>query len=118
MESGNNEYVVGVGYKFSDLKFAMKTGNRKKEVKNDLTLRADFSIKDTHTLIRKIELNETQPTSGDMVTALKLAADYIFSERISFSLFYDLQMRSPIVTTSYPTTTSEVGISVKLLLTR
>ena len=118
VESGNNEYVVGVGYKFSDLKFTMKTGNRQKKVNNDLSLRADFSLKDTHTLVRKIELNETQATSGDMVTTLKVSADYIFSERLSFCLFYDLQVRNPIVTTSYPTTTSEVGISLKVLLTR
>ena len=118
VESGNNEYVVGVGYKFSDLKFTMKTGNRQKKVNNDLSLRADFSLKDTHTLVRKIELNETQATSGDMVATLKVSADYIFSERLSFCLFYDLQVREPIVTTSYPTTTSEVGVSLKVLLTR
>jgi cell surface protein SprA len=118
VESSNNEYVVGIGYKFSDLKFNMKTAKSSKQVKNDLTLRADFSIKDAKTLVRKIELNETQATAGDLVTTFKFAANYVFSERINFSLFYDLQMRTPVVSTSYPTLNSEVGISAKILLTR
>jgi cell surface protein SprA len=118
VESSNNEYVVGIGYKFSDLKFNLKTAKSSKQVKNDLTLRADFSLKDAKTLVRKIELNESQATAGDLVTTFKFAANYVFSERINFSLFYDLQMRTPVVSTSYPTLNSEVGISAKILLTR
>lgn len=118
VESHNNEYVVGIGYKFSDLKFSMRQGQSSKQVNNDLTLRADFSIKDTQTMVHKIELNESQATAGDWVTTFKFLANYVFSERISFSLFYDLQMRNPVVSTSYPTSISEVGISAKVLLTR
>ncbi len=118
VESHNNEYVVGLGYKFSNLKFSMRQGKSSKEVNNDLTLRADFSIKDTKTMVHKIELNESQATAGDWVTTFKFLANYVFSERISFNLFYDLQMRNPVVSTSYPTTISEVGLSVKVLLTR
>lgn len=118
VESWNNEYVVGIGYKFADLTFTMKQKNRDKKVKNDLNLRADFSLKDTQTIIRKVELGQSQATAGDMVVAFKFAADYVFSERINFRLYYDLQMRRPVVSTSYPTTTSDVGIAVKVLLTR
>jgi cell surface protein SprA len=118
IESHNNEYVIGVGYKFSDLKFSMRQGQSSKQVNNDLTLRADFSIKDTKTMVHKIDLNESQATAGDWVTTFKFLANYVFSERISFNLFYDLQLRNPVVSTSYPTTISEVGVSVKVLLTR
>ena len=118
VESHNNEYVVGIGYKFSDLKFSMRQGQSSKQVNNDLTLRADFSIKDTKTWVHKIELNESQATAGDWVTTFKFLANYVFSERISFNLFYDLQLRNPVVSTSYPTSISEVGVSVKVLLTR
>jgi cell surface protein SprA len=118
VESSNNEYVVGIGYKFSDLKFNLKTAKSTKQVKNDLTLRADFSLKDAKTLVRKIELNQSQATAGDLVTTFKFAANYVVSERINLSLFYDLQMRTPVVSTSYPTLNSEVGISAKILLTR
>ena len=118
VESSNNEYVVGIGYKFSDLKFNIKTAKKTKQVKNDLSLRADFSLKDAKTLVRKIELNESQATAGDLVTTFKFAANYVVSERINLSLFYDLQMRTPVVSTSYPTLNSEVGISAKILLTR
>ena len=118
IESWNDEYVVGIGYKFSDLTFTMRQASRQKKVNNDLSLRLDFSVKDAETLVRKIELAESQATSGDLVVGLNFSADYVFSERISFRLYYDLQMRNPVVSTSYPTTTHDVGIAVKILLTR
>lgn len=118
VESWNDEYVVGLGYKFADLSFTMKQKNRQKKVKNDLNLRADFSLKDVETIIRKIELEQSQATAGDMVVAMKFSADYVFSERLSFRLYFDMQLRNPVVSTSYPTETYDVGIAVKVLLTR
>ena len=118
VESWNNEYVVGLGYKVADLSFTVKQKTRQKKVKNDLNLRADFSLKEVETIIRKIELAQSQATAGDMVIGFKFAADYVFSERLNFRLYYDLAMRKPMVSTSYPTTTHDVGIAVKVLLTR
>ncbi len=118
VESWNNEYVVGVGYKFADLSFTMKQKQKQKKVKNDLNLRADFSLKDVETIVRKIELAQSQATAGDMVIAFKFSADYVFSERLSFRLYYDMQLRNPLVSTSYPTATHDVGIAAKVILTR
>lgn len=118
VESWNDEYVVGLGYKFADLSFTMKQKNRQKKVKNDLNLRADFSLKDVETIIRKIELEQSQATAGDFVVAFKFSADYVFSERLSFRLYYDMQLRNPVVSTSYPTSNYNVGVAVKVLLTR
>lgn len=118
VESWNNEYVVGVGYRFSDLSFTLKQASRQKKVKNDLTLRLDFSLKDAETIVRKIETVESQATSGDMVVAVNFSADYILSERISLRAYYDMQLRNPLVSTSYSTTTHDFGVAVKILLTR
>lgn len=119
VETSTDEYVVGLGYKISDFDVILKLqSDQKKKVKNDLTLRGDFSIKDNKTIVRKIEEGYAQATTGDLVLTMKLRADYVFSEKINFSIFYDLQTNSPIITTSYPISSSEIGFSIKLLLTR
>ena len=119
MEAKNDEWVVGAGYVLKDFDIMLKLKqNRVKKVKNDLNLRADFSLKDVETIVRKIELAQSQATAGDMVIAFKFSADYVFSERLSFRLYYDMQLRNPLVSTSYPTATHDVGIAAKVILTR
>jgi len=118
VESWNDEYVVGLGYKFADLTFTIKQKNKQRKVKNDLNLRADFSFKEIETIIRKIELAQSQATAGDQVITFKFSADYVFSERLSLRLYYDLAMRTPAVSSSYPTANHNVGVALKVILTR
>ena len=111
--------VVGLGYKISNFDVILRLpSNQQKKVKNDLTLRSDFSIRDNKTIVRKIEEEYAQATTGDKILSVKFLADYVFSERINISFYYDLQSNNPIVMTSYPISNSNVGFSVKMLLTR
>lgn len=119
VETRNDEYVVGLGYKISNFDVILRLpSNQQKKVKNDLTLRSDFSIRDNKTIVRKIEEGYAQATTGDKILSVKFLADYVFSERINISFYYDLQSNNPIVMTSYPISNSNVGFSVKMLLTR
>lgn len=119
VETLNDEIVVGMGYKISDFDVILRLqSNQQKKVKNDLNLRADFSIRDNKTIVRKIEEAYAQATSGNMILSVKFLADYVFSERINISFYYDLQANNPVVMTSYPISNSNVGFSVKMLLTR
>ncbi len=119
VETRNDEYVVGLGYKISDFDVILRLqSNQQKKVKNDLTLRSDFSIRDNKTLVRKIEEGYGQATSGNLILSVKFLADYVFSERINISFYYDIQSNNPVVMTSYPISNSNIGFSVKMLLTR
>jgi cell surface protein SprA len=119
VESSNGEYVIGAGYRLPDFNRIIKIRGRDLSVKNDLNLRADFSIRDTKALIRKLdEDGETQATSGDKTYSFQFSAEYIFSSKMNFKLFYERQSSSPLISSSYPTTNQNFGFSVKLLLTR
>lgn len=120
VESGNDTYVVGAGYKLSDFDVILRLSNDKEsKVKNDLTLRADFSWKDTKALIRKLDDdNATQATSGDKTLGVQCSAEYVFSSKMNFRLYYDRQVSTPLISSSFPTSSSSFGLSVKLLLTR
>ena len=118
VESTNDEWVVGLGYVVKDFDIVLKLKNKSKTVKNDLTTRVDFSFKDIKTIIRKIDSDDVQPTTGTKSLTVKLTADYVFSSKLNFRLFYDYQMSKPVISTSYPTSTSNVGFSIKFMLTR
>ena len=88
-------------------------------VSNDLTVNADFSFQNNQALIRRIEGNYTQPTSGTNTLTMNLTASYVLSKRLTLSAFFDHQVNTPLVTTSsYPTTNSSYGLSLNLSLSR
>ena len=71
------------------------------------------------TLIRKIENAYTQMTAGTMTQSLQFSADYAFSRAVTLRAYYDLQINTPLVSsTSYPTSNSDYGISIRLSLTQ
>ncbi|MBR3566466.1 MAG: cell surface protein SprA [Paludibacteraceae bacterium] len=118
-EGSTNEFVIGLGYTVKDLNLILKLkNNAKKKVSNDLKLTVDLSYKDIKTLLRKVEENITQASNGNKVFAIKIAADYVLSSKINLQLFYDHQSTTPFISTSYPIKSDNVGINIKLMLTR
>ena len=119
LESYNKEWVVGIGYVIKDFDVILKLKqNKQKKVKNDLTTRLDFSFKDIATIIRKLDSETVQPTSGNKTLTLKLTVDYVFSSKLNLRLFCDYQMNNPLISTSYPMSNTNFGLSVKFMLTR
>lgn len=92
--------------------------DKQTKVKNDLKLSADLSYKDIKTLLRKVEENLTQASSGNKLFTLKIIADYVFSSKVNIQLFYDRQMSTPLISSSYPVSSSNFGVSFKFMLTR
>ena len=119
-EMYNNEMVFGIGYIIKDFDILVKLrGNNVKKVKNDVTLRLDFSFKDLSTLLRKIDTNEPpQATAGNRTIGVKFTADYIFSSKLNLRFFFDYQSNTPLITTSYPMAVTNAGLSIKFMLTR
>ncbi|MDR2684409.1 MAG: cell surface protein SprA, partial [Prevotellaceae bacterium] len=119
-ENYTDEIVIGVGYIIKDFDVMIKLkSNKIKRVKNDLTTRLDFSLKDMSMLLRKIDINEPpQATSGNKTVSVRFTADYVFSSKLNFRLFVNYQSNTPLITTSYPISTVDAGLSIKFLLTR
>lgn len=119
VEAASDEYVVGMGYVIKDFDVILKLKNDKQTtIKNDLKLSADLSYKDIKTLLRKIDSNLTQASSGNKLLTLKIIADYVFSSKLNIQLFYDRQMSSPLISSSFPVSSTNFGVSFKFMLTR
>ena len=117
-EGHTNEFVIGAGYTIKDLSFIAKSREGQKKVSNDLKINVDVSYKDIKTLLRKVEEGITQASSGNKVFGVKISADYVLSQKINLQLFYDHQGTTPLISSSYPVKADNVGINIKLMLTR
>ena len=119
IEAAADEFVVGVGYVVNDFDVMLKMKSSKRQtVKNDLKLNADFSYKDIKTLLRKVNENITQASSGNKVVSIKFTADYVFSSKVNIQLFFDRQMTAPLVSSTFPVSSTNFGLSFKFLLAR
>ncbi len=119
MEGATDEFVIGFGYTIKNFDMIFKgKGGKQNKVSNDLKLNVDVSYKDMKTLLRKVEENITQASSGSKVLGIKVSADYVLSSKINLQLFYDHQGNTPLISTSYPVKSDNIGLNIKLMLTR
>ncbi|MGB4415783.1 MAG: cell surface protein SprA [Paludibacter sp.] len=119
IESASDEFVVGMGYLLKDFDVILKLkNNQQSRVKNDLKLSADLSYKDIKTLLRKIDENLTQASSGNKLLTLKIIADYVFSSKVNIQMFFDRQMSTPLISSTFPVSSTNFGVSFKFMLTR
>lgn len=113
-EVRGQEFVIGTGYRFKNVKFPFSIGGN--VPKSDLNLRADLSLRDNATVIRKMEERQNQVTSGQNILSLKTSADYIISQRLNIRAFYEWVLNKPVISTSYPSSNTNAGISLRFTL--
>ncbi|MFT5970923.1 MAG: cell surface protein SprA, partial [Flavobacteriales bacterium] len=116
-EVKGNELVFGLGYRIKDLKIKMNIGGKRQKFKSDLNLKADLSIRDNVTVIRRISDNSHIPSGGAKVFTLKTSADYVLNQRFNLRFFFDRVINTPRVSAAFPTANTNFGISVRFTLT-
>lgn len=119
VEATTRTLKIGAGYKIIAFNTFLKMKGSQQGISNDLTLNAEVGFNHNQSLIRRIESNTAQPTSGTNTININFTASYILSKRVTLQAYFDHQMNNPIVTTSaYPTTNTSYGISLNLSLAR
>ncbi len=122
VETNSQEVAVNFGYKILGTKIfknSKKTQKKKNSVSNDINIRADFSFKNMSSLVRSIDKGTTQATSGTKSFNYSVSADYAFSKMLTLSLYFDRQQTIPLISSnSYPTATTDFGVSMRFSLTR
>jgi cell surface protein SprA len=117
MESLEKEFTFNFGYRINEFNRVIGlTSRTPKNFNNDLNIKAGISHKTREVLLRKIEENFTQGTEGVTIFSLKLSADYTLSRALTLRAFYDRILNKPLISLSYPTTNSNMGISLKFTL--
>lgn len=119
VEASSKSFVIGGSYKIANFNSILKIGGQQQGVNHDMTINADFTLSNNSALIRKIESNTAQATSGTRTLSINVTADYVLSKRLTVGAYFDHQINTPLVSsTAYPTTNTNFGISINLSLTR
>jgi len=136
VETSDHDFVTGLGYRIQHFNRLIGVGSnsiqrerrrpssniltgeiqtgKTSTFNNDLNIRLDISQKITHALIRRIDEEFTQATSGIRTTTISFSADYALSRLVTLRAFFDRMVHRPLVSSgSYPSSATSAGLSVR-----
>ncbi len=112
-EIQGKEYVVGLGYRIKDVRIRSQLAGPKKRIVSDLNMKADISVRDNKTIIRYLDLENNQVTSGQTIWGLKYSADYAFSKNLTGIFYFDYSFSKYAISTAFPQTTIRSGFTIR-----
>jgi len=112
-EITGQDYTLGLGYRFKDVKFVTNIGGQKQRLKGDLNLKLDFTLRDNITIIRNLSLENNQVTAGQNLLSTKFTADYALSKNLNALFFFDYSFSKFAVSTAFPQTTINTGFTIR-----
>ncbi|TXG37487.1 T9SS outer membrane translocon Sov/SprA [Seonamhaeicola maritimus] len=108
-----DEYTLGLGYRIKDLRIRSNLAGPQKRIVSDLNMKADISIRDNKTIIRYLDLENNQVTSGQTIWGLKYTADYAFSKSLTGIFYFDYAFSEYAISTAFPQTTVRSGLTLR-----
>jgi cell surface protein SprA len=112
-EIQGKEYVLGLGYRIKDVRIKSNLAGPNKRIVSDLNMKADVSVRDNKTIIRYLDLENNQVTSGQTIWSLKYSADYAFSKNLTGIFYFDYAFSEYAISTAFPLTTIRSGITIR-----
>ncbi|MFO7575366.1 MAG: cell surface protein SprA [Bacteroidales bacterium] len=112
----NDEMVLGIGYRFSDVQIVVRSGGVQRPLRSDLTVRIDVSMRDNKTMARKLIEEVNQPVAGQKMMRFGATADYVLSDRFNLQIFADHSRNNPFVANTFPTSNTNAGFSLRFTL--
>ncbi len=115
-ELSSTEYIFGLGYRIKDIELTFNFSGVTRKVKSDLNIKADVSIRENKTILRKLIENVDQISAGQRVISINVSADYQLSSKFTIRAFYDQVLNKPFVSNQFPNSNINSGISVRFTL--
>ena len=107
------EYILGLGYRVKDLQIRSRLGGSRQLIKSDLNMKGDFSVRNNKTIVRYLDLDNNQVTSGQTILSLKYSADYAFSQNLTGIFYFDYSFSEYAISTIYPQTNIRAGFTMR-----
>jgi len=114
-EVQGQEYVIGLGYRIKDITFTSRLGGtgKKRVIKSDLNLKADLSLRQNETIIRNLDIDNSQITAGQSLYSIRLTSDYALSKNLTALFFYDHTFSKFAISTAFPQTNIRSGFTLR-----
>ncbi|MCG8477343.1 MAG: cell surface protein SprA, partial [Cytophagales bacterium] len=116
-EQNDQDVSFDIGYTKAGLKLPFRINGRTVVLKNDLTFRVNFRVKDTQTVQRRIgELD--QITNGYTSYQISPTIAYKLNDSLNITAYFKSDVNTPKISTSYKRKTTSFGIQVRYSLTQ
>ena len=114
-EVQGQEYILGLGYRIKDITFSTRLGGsgRKRVIKSDLNLKADLSLRQNETIIRNLNIDNSQITAGQTIYSIRFTSDYALSKNLTALFFYDHTFSRFAISTAFPQTNIRSGFTLR-----
>ena len=92
-----DEIVVGLGYRIKDVAFTVSSiggGGRKTNLKSDIDIKLDFSVRNNRTVLRRVDQPLDQVSAGQQVVSVNTTIDYALSKSLTLRLYFGGPFRS------------------------
>ena len=113
----SNDFSIDFGYTKSDWKIPFRVQGRTVSLKNDITFRLNFTIRDTESIQRKIE-EEATVTQGNINFQLRPTVSYVVNEKLNIQAFVERTINEPRVSNSFKRASTAAGIQVRFSLSQ
>ena len=114
-ELKSSDLAVVFGFTKANMKLPFKVQGSVITLKNDLTFKFNFTLRDTKTVQRKIDEINTV-TGGNVNFQLRPQLGYVLNERLNLNLYFERNINTPRITSSYPRSTTQFGVQVRFSL--
>ncbi len=119
-EVSGNEIVLGLGYRVKNVRMKFKSGTSTTTFQGDINIKADLGIRDNLTVIRAFgltdDIDNDQITGGQNLISFKFLADYSLNKNLLASFFFDYNNSKFAISTTYPRTSINGGISIRYII--
>ncbi|MFZ5971057.1 MAG: cell surface protein SprA [Bacteroidota bacterium] len=114
-ELNAKDWSFELGYTKSNLKLPFKDQGRVITLKNDVTFRLNVSVTNSQTIQRKIAETNTV-TNGNINFQLRPNISYVVNQKLNIQLYLDRNVNEPLVSNSYPRSTTRFGTKIQFNL--
>ncbi|MEM9391943.1 MAG: cell surface protein SprA, partial [Bacteroidota bacterium] len=114
-EVNSNDVVLEMGFTKANFRLPFKSQGRVITLKNDLTFRMNFTIRDTETIQRRIDEISTV-TNGALNIQFRPNVSYVLNEKLNLQFYFERNINEPKISTSFRRATTRLGVQVRFSL--
>jgi cell surface protein SprA len=114
-EMSGQDIVVGLGFAKSNLVLPIKSQGRQIVLKNELNFRADFTVRDTRTIQRRLE-GTHQVTAGGLDYQFRPTVNYVVNQRLNVQAYFERTINNPRISSSFKRSVTRFGIQLRFSL--
>jgi len=112
-EIKGNEYIIGLGYRIKDIRIGTNIGGTQSVMASDLNFKVDLSMRDNRTIVRYLDIANSQTTAGQTIYGAQLTVDYALSKNLTALFYYDHTFSKYAISTAFPQTNIRSGFTLR-----